>query len=216
MACRAVEYNDFGEPTATTQPSSTTTGDSPGSTTSDPTTAETTDADPSGEPTTATPTVTSSDADTSSGADTSTSGDTGTTGGDAAVVLNELSSSDDDPIELYNFGERPIDLSGYILTDDLAAPYDPEADLEEYVFPEGTMLGAGEFLVVLGGAGPDLHFFGLSGNGDYVTLFDVDLVVVDFVEYESGDAEVSYCRVPDGGEWVAGCAATFAASNSSE
>jgi hypothetical protein len=62
----------------------------------------------------------------------------GTTGGAALVVLNELSSSDDDPIELYNAGDADADLSGWILTDDLAAPYDPEVDLEEFVFPAGT------------------------------------------------------------------------------
>jgi len=39
--------------------------------------------------------------------------------------------------------------------------------------------------------------------------------VIDFVAYGPDEAEISWCRIPDGptGEWQAGCTQTFGASN---
>lgn len=142
--------------------------------------------------------------------------DTGPIGG--PVVLNEISSSDDDAIEIYNAGPGDADLSGWTLTDDLAAPtdpYDPDADLEKLVFAEGTTLAPGEWLVVIKGmAAPD-HPFGLSADGDAVSLLDADLQLVDFSAYGAMEAATSYCRIPDGpdGEWQADCTATFGDAN---
>ncbi|HWB81612.1 MAG TPA: lamin tail domain-containing protein [Nannocystaceae bacterium] len=142
--------------------------------------------------------------------------DTGVVAG--PVVLNEISSSGDDPIEIYNAGPGDADLSGWTLTDDLAAPndpYDPDADLEKLVFAEGTMLAAGEWLVVIKGMTATDHPFGLSADGDAVTLLDADLQIVDFSAYGAMAAATSYCRIPDGpdGEWQADCAATFGDAN---
>jgi hypothetical protein len=133
------------------------------------------------------------------------------------VVINEFSSTSPDPIELYNAGDDDVDLSGWILTDDLADPedrYDPEADAEELVFPDGTILEAGEFLVVEEGDVPN-HPFGLSGGGDVIALMDADLTVVDFIEYGDGEAADSFCRLPDGpdGDWTSGCTPSFGDSN---
>jgi hypothetical protein len=167
-------------------------------------------------------TTTDPDSSTTAPADDSSSGSTTETG-DASVVLNELSSNNDgkigeDPIEIHNAGDAELDLSGWIITDDLAAPEDPydvEADEEEYVFPEGTVLAAGEFIVVVGGDLPDGHPFGLSGDGDAVSLIDPTFAVVDFVSYAAMEADVSYCRMPDGpdGVWAADCAPTFGMTN---
>jgi hypothetical protein len=134
------------------------------------------------------------------------------------VVLNELRSSDTDDIEIHNAGEADADLSGWILTDDLAAPddpYDAAADLEAFVFADGTTLAAGAFLVVPGGEAAGEHLFGLSGDGDAVSLLDADLVVVDFVAYGLDEAATSYCRMPDGpeGAWQADCMPSFGDSN---
>lgn len=137
---------------------------------------------------------------------------------DGPVVLNEISSSGDDEIEIYNAGPGDADLSGWTLTDALAAPsdpYDPDADVEKLVFDAGTTLAAGEWLVVIKGmAAPD-HPFGLSADGDAVTLFDADLQIVDFSAYGAMEAATSYCRIPDGpdGEWQADCTATFGDAN---
>ncbi|MBC8071357.1 MAG: lamin tail domain-containing protein, partial [Deltaproteobacteria bacterium] len=138
--------------------------------------------------------------------------------GDAAVVvINELSSSGDDEIELFNAGARPADISGWILTDDLASPEDPydgETDLEELAFADGTTLGVGEYLVVIKGDAPG-HPFGLSTDGDNVTLLDASAQVIDFVGYGDMEAMASYCRMPDGptGAWQAGCTPSFGATN---
>lgn len=134
------------------------------------------------------------------------------------VVLNELSSDGDDEIELYNAGRNAVDLSAWILTDDLADPrdpYDPMADLEARVFVPGTVLRPGEFLVVIQGGADDEHPFGLSAGGDAVTLMTPGLVVVDFVAYDDGEAASAYCRLPDGpsGEWTADCNPSFGDPN---
>lgn len=164
----------------------------------------------------------SSSGGTSSGTDSTTGSTTG--GLEPEVVINELSSNNDgvlgaDPIELYNAGDVAVDLSGWILTDDLLTPddpYDPLLDDEELVFADGTTLEAGAFLVVVRGDVAGAHPFGLSGGGDTVTLLSPTLTVIDFVAYGADEAAVSYCRLPDGpaGTWQAACAETFGASNS--
>ena len=132
-----------------------------------------------------------------------------------ALVLNELSSADTDPIELYNAGDAPVDLSGWILTDDPTDPYDPDVDDKELVFADGASIAAGAFLVIDKGDLAGQHPFGLGGGGDTVRLFNADLELVDSVTYGDTEADISYCRVPDGpdGEWMAGCAATFGDPN---
>lgn len=71
--------------------------------------------------------------------------------GTALVTLNEITSESvmmgpfagpNDAIELFNLGDAVADLSGWTLKDDPMATADTT-----YVFPEGTMLESGEFLV---------------------------------------------------------------------
>lgn len=209
---------------------STSGGSTSGSTsgTTGPSTSETSEGSSSGGSTSdATTGSTSDTADTSSSGGSSGSssdGTSGTTGGgDSLLVINELSSDNDgvigaDPIEFHNAGDVPVDLSGWIVTDDLATPldpYDPLLDDEEYVFPDGTSLDPGAYLVVVRGDLPDGHPFGLSADGDAVALLDPSLVVVDFVAYGLAQAAVSYCRLPNGpdGAWQAGCTPTFGDAN---
>jgi hypothetical protein len=135
--------------------------------------------------------------------------------GDVTVALNELESVDD-RIELHNAGDAPVDLAGWVLTDDVVdADYDPDADLEKLVFPAATELGPGEFLVVPKGMRPGQHPFGLSAGGDAVSLLRPNLALADQVVYGADAAAVSYCRLPDGpgGAWTAGCTPTFGAPN---
>ncbi|MBC8067649.1 MAG: lamin tail domain-containing protein [Deltaproteobacteria bacterium] len=205
-------------------------------TTVTPTTTVSTDpsssTDPSTDPSSSTDTSSSTvDPDSSSGSDSgssdSGSSDSGSSDSstgepvDPIVVINELSSDNDgkigaDPIELYNASDMEVDISGWVLTDDLAEPYDPEMDMEELVFPEGTSIPAGEFLVIVRGEKGIAHPFGLSGSeGDTVRLFDAELATIDTVTYVGDEAAVSYCRTPDGpkGVWAAGCVPSFGASN---
>ena len=132
-----------------------------------------------------------------------------------AIALNELESTDD-AIELYNAGNQPIDISGWILTDDIVdQDYDPAGDLEKLVFAPQTTLAAKQFLVVEKGKDPGQHIFGLGADGDTVTLLRPNLAPVDQVSYAVDEAVTSYCRLPDGpgGAWTADCEATLGAAN---
>ena len=57
------------------------------------------------------------------------------------------------------------------------------------------------------------HPFGL-GSSDGVRLFDAAGVLVNEVNWATGDAATSYCRSPDGtGPWQVCATATFGAAN---
>lgn len=134
---------------------------------------------------------------------------------DSLVVINELDSVED-RIEVYNAGPGPVDIGGWILTDRLlGATYNPDEDLERLVFPTPSMLAPGEYLVIGKGELPGQHPFGLSAEGDTVSLLRPDLTVADQVTYRDGEAEVSFCALPDGpnGTWTAGCKPTFGYAN---
>ncbi|MCY1059417.1 lamin tail domain-containing protein [Nannocystis sp. SCPEA4] len=131
------------------------------------------------------------------------------------VAINELEAIDD-RIELHNAGAEAVDLSGWILTDRFGeAGYDPASDGEKLVFAVGTELAAGGYLVVGKGDLAGQHPFGLSSDGDAVTLVQADLTPVDHVTYEPQQAEISFCALPDGpgGTWRADCTPTFGAAN---
>lgn len=133
----------------------------------------------------------------------------------SALVINELESTND-AIELFNSGADAVDLSGWILTDDLVdQDYDPANDPEKLAFPAQTMLGPGAYLVVAKGVEPNQHPFGLGAEGDTVSLLQPNLMVVDQVAYGLDQALVSYCRLPDGpgGAWTADCTPTPGAAN---
>lgn len=133
----------------------------------------------------------------------------------SAIALNELEAVDD-RIELYNSGADMIDITGWILTDKyFGGDYDPAADLEKLVFPGVTSLAGKAFMVIAKGDKIGEHAFGLSTQGDVVTLLKPDLTPVSQVSYGDGQAATSYCRMPDGksGNWSAGCMPTFGAKN---
>ena len=125
------------------------------------------------------------------------------------VVINEVTSAGDDLIELYNASDAAIDIGGWYIVDDgwdAAAP-DPT---HRYDFPAGTELAAGAYLVLT----KDVeHPFGVGGN-DAIIVYDADDMVVDQTTWPDGDAETSWCRIPDGtGDFQVCSTATFGASN---
>ena len=133
----------------------------------------------------------------------------------STLVINELESTADN-IELFNGGGAPVDLSGYILTDDkIDADYDPMIDTAELVFAPGTSIAAKAYLVIQPGMLAGQHPFGLGLNGDTVSLLKPDLTVVDQVTYGPSQAAVSYCRKPNGpgGTWTADCVPTMGSQN---
>ncbi len=107
----------------------------------------------------------------------------------------------DDWFELYNGGPNALDLAGYALTDDLENP-------TKYSVPAGTILPAGEFLIVWAdeeedqnAPGRDLHVnFKLSQSGEQLGLFGPDGLQVDTISFGSQTNNISVGRFPDGAE----------------
>jgi hypothetical protein len=134
---------------------------------------------------------------------------------DSLIVLNEMSASTE-AIEIFNAGRTEVDISGWVLTDDDPDDgYDLEADDSELVFPAGTVVAPGEYLVVLQGKAPGEHPFGLGAGGDTVSLLELDpLRIVDRTVYGDGEAAVSWCRQPNGpgGVWQE-CAVSMGMAN---
>jgi endonuclease/exonuclease/phosphatase family metal-dependent hydrolase len=129
--------------------------------------------------------------------------------GPADVFLNEIlanepgSTTSGEFVEIVNAGGVAIDIGGWTIADSVST---------RHTFPAGTTLGAGDALVVFGGAAslpPGLAnavaastgTLGFSNGGDTVTLRDGALAAVDSYVYSSQLASVdgvSMNRSPDG------------------
>ena len=122
------------------------------------------------------------------------------------VVINEVLTNANQPglqdsIELYNTTNTAIDLTGWYLSDN-------PAQLKGYALPSGTMLNAGQYLVVtaadFNGPGAGENGFGLSSDGDQVWLVRTDPAsgaVVQFADELTFGAAApgeSFGRVPNG------------------
>ncbi len=115
-------------------------------------------------------------------------------------------SREDEFIELINRGDQPIDLSGYLLSDD-----DVALD-KMFEFPEGTTIAPGERIVLFGGGSPSgipgqvytddgSIGNGLTNAGDVIVLIDPtagDTVLT--VAFESTATDQSL--VQQDGAWV--------------
>ena len=124
-----------------------------------------------------------------------------------SVVINEVcaknttfAASDGnfyDYIELYNTSSESVDLSGYKLSDNAAKP-------DKFVFPDGTVIGKGEHLLVYCNSkeftldGKLTAFFGLSTDGETLVLTDKDGNTADTAAFGLIEADVSYGRSSDG------------------
>jgi len=103
-----------------------------------------------------------------------------------------------DWIELYNPSGIAVDLSGYGLSDNMR-------DFHKYQFPEGTVIGAGEYLVVYAGDNNGVTAttvsctgFGLSKSGDYLFLTDPYYELIVEMQIPALATDVSYVRRSDG------------------
>jgi hypothetical protein len=125
-----------------------------------------------------------------------------------AVVLSEvlahnvatLTSGELTPdyVEIHNRGGSPADLSGIGVTDDITRPY-------RFVFPAGTILPPGGYLVLLGDsdvASPGVHLgFALKQEGDSVWLVDATAnggAILDSLQFGSQITDLSVGRGRDG------------------
>ena len=137
---------------------------------------------------------------------------------EASILLNEIfadppsglsgdangdgvrSGADDEFIELLNFGEGSVDLTGWSISDSVSI---------RHIFPSDTILNPYSFLVVFGGGSPEITgvnwqiassgALGLNNDGDSVTLFDTGAQLVDQVAYGGiGNHDQSFTLFPDG------------------
>lgn len=116
----------------------------------------------------------------------------------AHPLLTEVDSGPVDWIELHNDRSEPIDISGFVVTDN--APTDPT---HRYTIPTGTTIAPGKYLQI-----KDLPF-GL-GKADSVLIFapgetaftpDNAVQRFDWTEHPAingNEAEAAYSRLPDG------------------
>ncbi|TVR77386.1 MAG: T9SS C-terminal target domain-containing protein [Chitinophagaceae bacterium] len=123
------------------------------------------------------------------------------------IVINEFMASNsqtiadedgdyEDWIEIFNKDSVAHNLAGYHLSDDLQQPL-------RWVFPD-TLLPAGEFLLVFASGkdrtGNELHTnFRISASGEPLILSSPGGVTLDYIEPLELETDISYGRIPDGG-----------------
>ena len=136
----------------------------------------------------------------------------------ASVIINEIfsdpasgltgdanndgvrSGSHDEFVEILNYGSSQVDISGWSLADRVSA---------RHVFPLDTVLSPYTFLAVFGGGSPSLSnsdwqvastgTLGLNNSSDTVSLFDINMQLVDEVVYGSiAGHDQSITLFPDG------------------
>lgn len=115
---------------------------------------------------------------------------------DFNLVINEIMTNSPDPqpdfVELYNYSNEKLDVSGYILTDN--------PGLAKYVIPDGTEIGARRFLTL------DENELGFALNSDGETLYLIAATrdrVVDAYRFRGQPVETTIGRYPDGSnQWT--------------
>ncbi|MCR5179617.1 MAG: lamin tail domain-containing protein [Bacteroidaceae bacterium] len=142
----------------------------------------------------------------------------------AQVVINEVMAQNSntlaDPdfgesadwVELHNCGLEDIDLSGCGITDKLSTPL-------KYVLPQGTILAAGDYLLLwCDDQSAGLHTnFKLSADGECVALFSSEGVLMDSISFGVQLLDISYGRRRDAtDEWAFFLTPTPGAKNAVE
>ena len=117
---------------------------------------------------------------------------------DNGATIAGPAGTNPDWIELYNGGNRSVNLAGMFLTDNINDPM-------KWQFPNGTVIEAGGFLLIWADNASDsdgLHCgFGLNANGEMIALFASDgMTLIDSLTYEKQLQDVSFGRLPDGSE----------------
>lgn len=120
---------------------------------------------------------------------------------DNLTTLQDEQGEFDDWIELTNVSALDVDLSGYHLTDDADDP-------AQWTFPSGTIIEAGQYLLVFADGDPgidELHAsFKLSKSGEFVGLYaPTGAVPLDTLSFGPQQTDISETRSPDGlGSWT--------------
>ncbi len=116
------------------------------------------------------------------------------------VTIADEDGDFEDWIELYNYGEGPVDLSDWGLSDSYGDPF-------KWAFPEGTVLEGGDYLIVWASGkdrndpASELHAnYSIAAAGEEVILSRTDGIRVDELEPTSIPRDVSIGRVEGKGD----------------
>lgn len=138
-----------------------------------------------------------------------------------ALFINEVMASNktscadalggyDDWVELYNAGATDLDLTGYYVTDDAAAP--TKAQL-----PAGVVVPAHGYALLWADGevqGPDHLSFKLAAEGEAFAIYAPDGTAIDSLTFGAATTDVSFARLPDGtGDFVSCAHPTCGAAN---
>ncbi|MCK4634484.1 MAG: lamin tail domain-containing protein, partial [Candidatus Aenigmarchaeota archaeon] len=100
----------------------------------------------------------------------------------------------DEFIEIYNYGDEEVDLSGWELRDGSVL-----------TIPQGTILDSGEFIYFVSGDKDGDYgnewsgsWPSLTNNGDEIKLYDDEDKLVDTLAYTTSTTGKSWSRIPDG------------------
>ena len=111
-----------------------------------------------------------------------------------ATYDNDGSGMYYDYIEIYNSSSGEIDISGYHLSDD-------RNDVMKWTFPKGTVIGAGQYILVYA-SGEDREGlyagFGLSSEGEAVVLSNDKGQLIQIVEFGLSASDQAWSLDQDG------------------
>jgi|GEM_PF-2531269 len=100
----------------------------------------------------------------------------------------------DEFIEIYNYGDTDLDISGWELRDGSVL-----------VIPQGTIIGEGEFIYFIAGDKEGMYgeewsgsWPSLTNGGDEIKLYNSNDVLVNELVYGSSNSGKSWSRIPDG------------------
>jgi len=115
--------------------------------------------------------------------------------------IEDEDGDNDDWIEIYNYGDQPIDMAGMYLTDSLST--DPAQWWQiPATDPPKTTVPPGGYLLIWADNETDegiLHAaFKLDADGEQIRLFDTHRNLVDSVTFGPQQADESFGRYPDG------------------
>lgn len=124
------------------------------------------------------------------------------------IVINELMPRNsetvadqdgeyDDWVELYNFSDEDVDVTGFYLTDS-------KSNLTRWQFPAGTVIRKKGFLIIWADgdsttqAGLHTNYKLSAEDGENVVLLTPEQELIDLVEFPPTLLEQSYARIPNG------------------
>ena len=115
---------------------------------------------------------------------------------DNNTIITDETGEYEDWIEIYNDNDDPVNLAGLFITDDPATP-------DKYKLPDIEIAGK-DFVILWADneieEGAYHTNFRLSGNGEYIGLFDIDgVLAIDELAFGEQSEDISFGRIPDRG-----------------